>query len=1139
MPVRREDGRERESAADSGFRRYVERGDPEALARVFDSCAPRLYAAALRLTRDPAEAEDLVQETFLTAIEARSEFGTGRPLMPWLLGILTNRARHARRRAALRPPREAGPEPPPRPVDEAVSRELRAEVGDAIDGTAEPYRTVLVLHVLHGLTPLQVAHALARPAGTVRSQIARGLSMLRGKLSASVLTAVLAMGVDRGLSAARATVLSAAVASGGATAAPAAVAALAIPLTMVVGMSKWLLGVAVVCAALWLAWSIGPPVGGTATEVPHAEPAVTLAADVPAGSEVVDPAASVRAQIVSPTSPAGGVELTAVLVEAATGRPVPDLGVAFVAMAARPHADRLDVAEAVAGAAITSSDRTGRVVVPLPPETTGYLRLAGSAWAFAGGQPWGLPIAGVLADFDLGEVAVVPAARLRGVVLDEAGAGIEGASVVCVPADRPGLARSKRLEVETDRRGEFELAELGRGAMVLCVAASGYTPAQRNLYVIAGQAPPAQRLVLRTGHTLRGVVVDDRGMPVAGARVFPVHQRQFDQMTVRGPVEGCAVATGADGSFALGGMPPDLVTVVVRAGGHQDGRFTRLDLHRMHRLPIPRSAELHGRLCDTAGTPVVDAALVWQNDERDYVEGRTGAGGQFSLEVAPVRGTLRLGGESLAQVEPARGDRRDLGVLRIPVRGTIVVELVGPSPAVGVEVQLSEWSEADGPPGRRVASALARGGGARFDAVAPGAYAVSVEHGPWLAAPERVVVRAGETVRARVVAARGGTVLARLRTADGRPAIDREVVLSADADQPSKSERVGADGWVRFGPLAAGGYELALFEPGLEWRVFGSVVAVGGSAPVILRESVSVAHGETVRVEWTLPRRASVGGVVRDANGPVVGAKLVLSQAGGANSRGSHRTTHSGAAGQFAFEDAAEGTYELSYSRAGAPGRSGQRIELLPGEDRHVDCVLDDVPVTVRCVDARDGRPVPGARLVVQHDDGLSSWQAPSLRAHDGGMPVEVEMRDHLPWAAAGADGTIRTRVPRGVGELRCGAAGFATVTVRSGALPTRGVDLGEVALRPVARIVGTTRRQGALALDTQLYHRQVAPEETEWRPHFAPDGTFELRLEPGTHEVRAAARSSGPPDTFGPSVRVELAAGETERTEVEVPPQR
>ncbi len=82
------------------FARFASDGDLDALAEVFDRVAPDLERLARRLTADRSQAEDLVQLTFLTALERPGTFMQGRPLRPWLLGILVHQASAERRLAA-------------------------------------------------------------------------------------------------------------------------------------------------------------------------------------------------------------------------------------------------------------------------------------------------------------------------------------------------------------------------------------------------------------------------------------------------------------------------------------------------------------------------------------------------------------------------------------------------------------------------------------------------------------------------------------------------------------------------------------------------------------------------------------------------------------------------------------------------------------------------------------------------------------------------------------------------------------------------------------------------------------------------------------------------------------------------------
>lgn len=166
------------------FERWRSRGDSRALAALFDRTAPEVYAVARRLTGSSGDAEDLVQTAWLAAIESAARWRNDLPFVPWLLGILANKLRMARRRQrrerALSAPAPRLPDDDP--LAGAVHGELREVLRRRLTELPEPYRAVLVLQLEHGLTAAEVAHALSRPRATVRSQLHRGLELLRRAL---------------------------------------------------------------------------------------------------------------------------------------------------------------------------------------------------------------------------------------------------------------------------------------------------------------------------------------------------------------------------------------------------------------------------------------------------------------------------------------------------------------------------------------------------------------------------------------------------------------------------------------------------------------------------------------------------------------------------------------------------------------------------------------------------------------------------------------------------------------------------------------------------------------------------------------------------------------------------------------------
>lgn len=201
------------------FIEFSETGSARAMARLFDAAAPELLLIAGHLARDAGRAEDLVQETFLTAIEGRATFDPTRRVMPWLLGILVNLHRRERRRRTSRPVPKQAQSKVPDPTRSAEDAELVEQLDRVLAALPSNYGEPLRLRLVHGMEPVQIAHALGRPLETVRTQLRRGRELLREALPASLIGAfALDFGLETdGLAAMRELVLSRALAVSGAS----------------------------------------------------------------------------------------------------------------------------------------------------------------------------------------------------------------------------------------------------------------------------------------------------------------------------------------------------------------------------------------------------------------------------------------------------------------------------------------------------------------------------------------------------------------------------------------------------------------------------------------------------------------------------------------------------------------------------------------------------------------------------------------------------------------------------------------------------------------------------------------------------------------------------------------------------------
>ncbi|MAB78867.1 MAG: hypothetical protein CMJ89_05870 [Planctomycetes bacterium] len=194
------------------FRRFQSRGDPGALARVFDLAAPELLRVAQYLSSDRVAAEDCLQQTFLFAIENRERFEPSARVMPWLLGILAKHAKKAHARSGREPdPERLRPRPEPEdPANVAADREFKRLVEESVSSLPQKYAAVVRAYLDYGKSPREIARTFGITANAASVRIHRGLDLLRRALpkGAAIGTAAAAASAQgAGLSQVRAAVL--------------------------------------------------------------------------------------------------------------------------------------------------------------------------------------------------------------------------------------------------------------------------------------------------------------------------------------------------------------------------------------------------------------------------------------------------------------------------------------------------------------------------------------------------------------------------------------------------------------------------------------------------------------------------------------------------------------------------------------------------------------------------------------------------------------------------------------------------------------------------------------------------------------------------------------------------------------------
>jgi RNA polymerase sigma-70 factor (ECF subfamily) len=154
----------------------------------------QLYGAAMRMTRNPTDAEDLVQETYMKAFAAFGSFTDGTNLKAWLFRILTNTYINIYRKKQRQPYQSGTDDLTDWQIHEAAghtSRGLRSAEAEALDRLAdtdvvealaavpEDFRMAVYLADVEGFSYKEIAEIMDTPVGTVMSRLHRGRKLLR------------------------------------------------------------------------------------------------------------------------------------------------------------------------------------------------------------------------------------------------------------------------------------------------------------------------------------------------------------------------------------------------------------------------------------------------------------------------------------------------------------------------------------------------------------------------------------------------------------------------------------------------------------------------------------------------------------------------------------------------------------------------------------------------------------------------------------------------------------------------------------------------------------------------------------------------------------------------------------------------
>jgi len=169
-------------------------GDRAAFARLYEKSSPHLFAVVLRICRDRAQAEDILQEVYVSVWRAASGFDAAQSQpLTWLTSIARNRAIDSLRRAQTQPRLQSASatddedtdvydqtaDDRPGPLDLLARASDARALAQCMEDLSAPQRSSVALAFFDGLSHAEVAQQLGQPLGTVKSWVRRALLALK------------------------------------------------------------------------------------------------------------------------------------------------------------------------------------------------------------------------------------------------------------------------------------------------------------------------------------------------------------------------------------------------------------------------------------------------------------------------------------------------------------------------------------------------------------------------------------------------------------------------------------------------------------------------------------------------------------------------------------------------------------------------------------------------------------------------------------------------------------------------------------------------------------------------------------------------------------------------------------------------
>ncbi|MBL8750549.1 MAG: sigma-70 family RNA polymerase sigma factor [Planctomycetes bacterium] len=796
------------------FCAFLATGDEAALLLLMRRSAPALRRLARRLGASADDAEDLVQETIVAAIQGADRFDPTRPLLPWLKGILAFRAAKVARDDVRRrrlwseaaesvPPRTTAP-----PESHASEHELRASLHDAIASLPTDYRSPLQEYLIAGRSPLEIARGLGIGRATVRVRLHRGLLRLRQSLVRWV-TLLVAVLLGRR-----------APASG--TAAPRSRAPFAA-----------VLGGAIAVLAVSTVWTANAGVATPAAAAPSGEPRSGTPSDSRGGATT--PFANERTAVRGDTT-----GRLAVRVVDAAGRGVPHVGLVLEPRSGvDPVLHRRRAVTGIGGEAAWE---------PLEPDEYRVVADRGAE-----------DVVDVRAGANDVVLTASSGSVVRGRVVDGDGVAVTGATV-WLSDDSSGPWRGNDV-VTTDSAGRFELQHVPDGAFV-AVRHAEFVGSGAVRFAASARIGEVELVLGPRGGAVDVVVLDPCGAPCADALVFVGESMDIAPFVLADgaapwrlpPVER---RTGVDGTMRCGALAPGRHPLFVRAAGRAPytGSVEVVPGGRArHVAHLQRSGGVTGRVVDAKGTPVADAQVVFRGDDMaSGIDVRSSPGGAFRFECVPSgqgQVAARAGGmvPFVRALDVVAGEHAAMEiVLRASrtLRGALLCD--DPAAVRGATVRAT-WPR----------SALCAWQAA-FEVAADGTFALAAEADgtpslelrvagePMWRAVDAFTSWNEDAVHVRLPAtfAADAWLVGSASSDDGAPIAGARVFVHRDGVQWAEVGRTAADGSFRVGPLAAATYGL-FFE------------STAPSVPTAWTNGIELPRGSTREVRFEAPPTGAV-----------------------------------------------------------------------------------------------------------------------------------------------------------------------------------------------------------------------------------------------------------------------------------------